>query len=85
VTGYGVDIALLIDAYRMLGLSRLAQVDLDVRQNAHQPLRELGPMALAVLHAVASRLEREDRLRGALPAPEGLLERPPYRSLRAAA
>lgn len=85
VTGYGVDIALLIDAYRTLGLPGLGQVDLDVRQNAHQPLRDLGPMALAVLHAVASRLEREGRLHGALPAPEGLGERPPYRSLRAAA
>jgi glucosyl-3-phosphoglycerate synthase len=85
VTGYGVDIALLIDAYRMLGLSGLAQVDLDVRQNAHQPLRELGPMALEVLSAVASRLEREGRLRGALALPEGLLERPPRATLRAAA
>jgi glucosyl-3-phosphoglycerate synthase len=67
-TGYGVDIALLIDAYRLVGLGAVAQVDLDVRQNAHQPLRELGPMAYAVLQAVASRLERDGRLRGALPA-----------------
>lgn len=85
VTGYGVDIALLIDAYQAVGLSGMAQVDLDVRQNAHQTLRELGPMASAVLHAVSSRLEREGRLRGALPAPDGLVERPPRRSLRAAA
>jgi glucosyl-3-phosphoglycerate synthase len=68
VTGYGVDIALLLDAYREVGLDALAQVDLDVRQNAHQSLRQLGPMAHAVLHAVATRLEREGRLRGALPA-----------------
>jgi glucosyl-3-phosphoglycerate synthase len=85
VTGYGVDIALLIDAYRALGLSGMAQVDLDVRQNAHQTLRELGPMASAVLHAVSSRLEREGRLRISLPAADELLERPPLRSLRAAA
>ena len=52
VTGYGVDIALLLDAYRAVGLDGLAQVDLAVRQNAHQPLRELGPMAYAVIHAV---------------------------------
>ncbi len=68
VTGYGVDIALLLDAYRVAGLDALAQVDLDVRQNAHQPLRDLGPMAYAVLQAVASRLEREGRLRGPLPS-----------------
>jgi glucosyl-3-phosphoglycerate synthase len=97
-TGYGVDIALLIDAYRAVGLEGLAQVDLDVRQNAHQPLIDLGPMAHAVLRAVASRLEREGRLSGPLPAsfiapsPDGpavlnaqYVERPPMASLRAAA
>ncbi len=68
VSGYGVDIALLLDAYRTAGLEALAQVDLDVRQNAHQPLRDLGPMAYAVLQAVASRLERDGRLSGQLPA-----------------
>jgi glucosyl-3-phosphoglycerate synthase len=97
VTGYGVDIALLIDAYRAAGLDALAQVDLDVRQNAHQSLRELGPMAYAVLRAVAARLEREGRLRGPLPGAfvvpgdepqaDGTapVERPPLVSLRAAA
>lgn len=96
VTGYGVDIALLLDAYRAVGLNGLGQVDLDVRQNAHQPLLDLGPMAYAVLRAVASRLEREGRLNGPLPASflspttghpttlEGeLIERPPAASLRA--
>jgi len=57
VTGYGVDIALLIDAWRRLGIDRMAQVDLDVRQNAHQPLVDLGPMASAVLGAVLSRAD----------------------------
>jgi glucosyl-3-phosphoglycerate synthase len=97
-TGYGVDIALLIDAYSAVGLQALAQVDLDVRQNAHQPLLALGPMAHAVLRAVASRLEREGRLSGPLPSaflsPAGgglaaldgeQVERPPFASLRAAA
>jgi glucosyl-3-phosphoglycerate synthase len=98
VTGYGVDIALLIDAHREAGLEALAQVDLDVRQNAHQPLRDLGPMAHSVLLAVAARLEREGRLRGPLsqaftaPGEHGPhtvlaepVERPPLRTLRAAA
>ena len=98
VTGYGVDIALLLDAYRLVGLDALAQVDLDVRQNAHQPLRDLGPMAHAVLHAVSSRLERDGRLRGPLPTsfltPDGEqlrvqsgapVERPPAAERRAAA
>src|SRR6202044_3299214 len=68
VTGYGVDIPLLLDACATVGLDRIAQVDLDVRQNAHQPLRDLGPMAYAVLQAVAVRLQREGRLRGPLAA-----------------
>jgi glucosyl-3-phosphoglycerate synthase len=82
VTGYGVDIALLIDAYRLAGLGAIAQVDLDERQNDHQPLRELGSMASSVLEAVSSRLIREGRLRAAVP---DVVERPPLRSLRAAA
>jgi glucosyl-3-phosphoglycerate synthase len=99
-TGYGVDIALLLDAYREVGLDGLAQVDLEVRQNAHQPLRDLGPMAHAVLQAVATRLEQEGRLRGPLPAsftgpaegdvapstvPCPVVERPPHETLRAVA
>jgi glucosyl-3-phosphoglycerate synthase len=82
VTGYGVDIALLIDAYRTAGLDALAQVDLDERQNDHQPLRALGPMASAVLDAVTSRLIREGRLRADLPE---VVERPPLRTLSAVA
>jgi glucosyl-3-phosphoglycerate synthase len=98
VTGYGVDIALLIDAHAMLGLDAIAQVDLDVRQNAHQPLRDLGPMAFAVLQAVAARLEREGRLHGPLASAFTILgdtgpettaskpvQRPPLCSLPAAA
>jgi glucosyl-3-phosphoglycerate synthase len=98
VTGYGVDIALLIDAYELVGIDAIAQVDLDVRQNAHQPLRDLGPMAYAVLQALSARLERDGRLQGPLPdtflarsehgpnaVPAGLVERPPIAELRAAA
>ncbi len=82
VTGYGVDIALLLDAYRSVGLDAIAQVDLEERQNAHQPLRDLGPMASAVLEAVSSRLEREGRLRGPI---SSAIERPPLVPTRAAA
>lgn len=61
-TGYGVEIGLLIDAYRRVGLEGIAQVDLGVRQNRHKSLHELGPMASAVLGAVARRLEHDGRL-----------------------
>jgi glucosyl-3-phosphoglycerate synthase len=61
-TGYAVEIAMLIDAWREVGLDALAQVDIEMRQNRHQPLAELTPMAYAVLRAVCTRLEREGRL-----------------------
>ena len=53
--GYGVEIAMLIDAWRAVGLDGLAQVDLGSRQNAHQSLRELSAMAYAVLVAASAR------------------------------
>jgi glucosyl-3-phosphoglycerate synthase len=58
--GYGVEIAMLIDAWRIVGLDGLAQVDLGVRQNRHQPLRDLSAMAYAVLVAASTRLLGSD-------------------------
>jgi glucosyl-3-phosphoglycerate synthase len=97
-TGYAIEIGQLIDAWYAVGLWGMAQVDLDVRQNRHQELRDLGPMAYAVLRGVTERLVREGRLsveqRDALltPGPEGLeerivtlTERPPIASLAAGA
>lgn len=81
VTGYGVEIAMLIDAWRAVGSDGLAQVDLEERQNRHRRLRELGPMAEAVLGAVLTRLRLEGRIvdAEALEA-ASLVERPPRRS-----
>ena len=63
-TGYGVEIGMLIDAWREVGLEGIAQVDLDVHRNRHQPLAALTPMAYTVLATIATRLEREGRLEG---------------------
>jgi glucosyl-3-phosphoglycerate synthase len=77
VCGYGVDIALLIDAWREVGAERLAQADLGSRQNKHKRLADLAPMADDVLGAVTARLVREGRLAAERePAPE----RPPAAS-----
>ena len=54
--GYGVEIAMLIDVWRLAGLDAMAQVDLGVRHNRHQSLRDLSAMAYAVLIAAESRL-----------------------------
>jgi glucosyl-3-phosphoglycerate synthase len=80
-TGYGVEIAMLIDVWREHGLDAIAQVDLDVHHNRHQPLSALTPMAATVLATIASRLEREGRLRGAEGAPP---ERPPLADVKVA-
>jgi glucosyl-3-phosphoglycerate synthase len=58
--GYGVEIAMLIDAWRAVGLEGLAQVDLGARQNRHQSLRELSAMAYAVLIAAQTRFLGSD-------------------------
>jgi glucosyl-3-phosphoglycerate synthase len=87
-TGYAVEVAMLIDAWSVTGADAIAQVDLDVRQNRHQPLSALGPMAAAVLRAVAERLEREGRLSAGVALggqSDPIVERPPMASLRAAA
>lgn len=54
--GYGIEIAILVDALRAHGLDALAECHLGSRQNRHQPLRKLGEMAYAVLVAMESRL-----------------------------
>jgi glucosyl-3-phosphoglycerate synthase len=82
--GYAVETALLLDVHREVGLRGLAQVDLDVRQNRHQPLHALAPMADEVLAAVAVRLVREGRLQ-ADPAASVPVERPPMAQVLAAA
>ena len=82
-TGYGVEIGLLLDVYAAGGSGTIAQVDLDVRQNRHQPLESLAPMAAAVLAAVTSRLRREGRLPGPHDPRAELVERPPLAALRA--
>jgi len=95
-TGYAVEVAMLLHARDALGGTHgMAQVDLDVRLNRHQPLPDLGPMAYAVLRVLLERLRAEGRLSdddvpplrtadGGLVEVE-LVERPPYATLGAAA
>jgi glucosyl-3-phosphoglycerate synthase len=85
-TGYGVETAMLLDAWDLLGGEGVAQVDLEVHRNSHQPLASLSSMAQTVLATIAVRLEREGRLVGAglgLGSGEGEppLERPPLASV----
>jgi glucosyl-3-phosphoglycerate synthase len=85
-TGYGVEIGMLIDVWRRVGLEGMAQVDLDEHRHRHQPLSALAPMALAVMSTIARRVWQEGRLADVGGAPlddfdEAPMERPPLASV----
>ena len=94
-TGYAVELASLIDTAAAHGTSGIAQVDLGTRSHGHQPLLDLGNMAVQILAAALSRagsgrLEVADGatiLRQFLPGPVPLdrvveiAERPPAKGL----
>jgi glucosyl-3-phosphoglycerate synthase len=61
-TGYGVEIAMLIDIWHAIGLDGIAQVDLEVHRNRHQPLAALSEMSETVLATILRRLAWEGRL-----------------------
>jgi glucosyl-3-phosphoglycerate synthase len=67
ITGYGVEIGLLVDVLAEVGLSGMAQVDLGSRQNRHQPLWDLTKMSSVVLRALAMRVPMVPRY---LPDPD---------------
>jgi glucosyl-3-phosphoglycerate synthase len=62
-TGYGVELALLVDTLATAGLDAIAQVDLGVRMHRHQSDARLGLMASEIMQVALSRLERSGRLR----------------------
>jgi glucosyl-3-phosphoglycerate synthase len=95
-TGYAIETSMLLHVRDALGGTYgMAQVDLEVRHNRHQPLPQLGPMAYAVLRVILERLRAEGRLvddhAPPLQTADGqwiqveLIERPPYAKLRARA
>jgi len=61
LTGYGVELGLMVDVLQEAGLPAMAQVDLGTRQNRHQPLWDLSLMSSAVLRAMASRVPLPQR------------------------
>ena len=67
--GYGVEIAMLLDAERLVGLDALAQADLGSRQNRHQPLDALSAMSYAVLVAACKRLLGPEAVDALAPGP----------------
>lgn len=75
--GYGVEIAMLVDCLRLVGLDALAQVDLGSRQNRHQSLRALSAMAVEVMVAIERRESGAARPDTASFRPRPIADRPP--------
>ncbi|RBY77688.1 glucosyl-3-phosphoglycerate synthase [Geodermatophilus sp. TF02-6] len=97
VSGYGVELGLLVDLVALAGLDALAQVDLGTRQHSHQTDAALGRMAGQILQTALARLpgaaRPESELLQFLRTADGLeevtwdvsvVERPPMRAVRAA-
>src|ERR671920_824409 len=96
VSGYGVELGLLVDLVALAGLDALAQVDLGTRQHTHQADAALGRMAGQILQTALARRPGTDRperellqfLRTAdglegVSWDVGVVQRPPMRSVRA--
>jgi glucosyl-3-phosphoglycerate synthase len=97
VSGYGVELGLLVDLAGLAGVDALAQVDLGTRRHSHQSDAALGRMAGQILQTALAR-----RPGLAVPAAQlvqflrtadgveavswdvGVTERPPMRTVRAA-
>jgi glucosyl-3-phosphoglycerate synthase len=58
VSGYGVEVGLLVDLLHECGLGGLAQVDLGTRRHSHQSDEALGRMAGEIVSAVLARATR---------------------------
>ncbi len=58
VTGYGVELGLLVDLLEEQGLAAMAQVDLGTRVHKHQGTSALGRMSCQIMLTAWSRLQR---------------------------
>ncbi|MCY3889217.1 MAG: glucosyl-3-phosphoglycerate synthase [bacterium] len=58
VQGYGVEMGLLIDVWRLAGYEAIAQVDLGTRVHRNRPLHELSSQATEVMQAALHRADR---------------------------
>ena len=73
--GWGVDLGLLADVVELVGLDRVAAVDLGERHHNHRPLLELAPQADAVAGVVLDRCGLRPSNEAPLPPVESLPQR----------
>ena len=82
-TGYGVEIAMLVEVWDRVGLDGMAQVGLGTKRNTHQDLIALNGMANEVIAGLAETLDRLDReglgrIESAADASTSQAVRPPF-------
>lgn len=65
-TGYGVEIAMLVEAWTRVGIGRMAQVGLGSKRNSHQPLAELAKMSREVIEALVAQTSADSASNHAL-------------------
>lgn len=78
VTGYGVEIGMMIDVYNKSGVKSMAESDLHERANKHQALSKLGGMAEEITQTVLNRVKNEGRY---IDEVADIIERPPFASI----
>jgi glucosyl-3-phosphoglycerate synthase len=66
LSGYAVEMGLLIDILSAAGLAAMAQVDLGTRHHANQPTEALGRMAYEITQAVLCRSQGDGSVSGDL-------------------
>jgi glucosyl-3-phosphoglycerate synthase len=69
-TGYGIEIAHLIDIAGSGNIGRIAQTDLDQRIHRNRTDEELGRMSFAILRTIVSRLQKDGRIAGHVTIPD---------------
>ena len=73
-TGYGVELATVLEAHARHGLAGLAQVDLGVRAHSHQSIHDLSLMATELLAVADRRRSRPGRDAPPPPLPPQLVQ-----------
>jgi glucosyl-3-phosphoglycerate synthase len=88
VSGYGVEVGLLVDISSRFGVDTMAQVDLGTRLHRNRTLHELGPQAMTIMQVLLRRADptlvgdHADLMRpGQPPRPVSADEMPPLVSL----
>lgn len=61
-SGYGLEIGLILNIYKSLGISSFAQVDMDIRCHRNRSVIDLGKMSFAILQVLLNKLEEDKKV-----------------------